>query len=109
MRYAVIAPGATHGRLVTLPDLSIHGHDLAMLLGRLIDFDGRVDESEINRRLAVVSDDAAQLRRLMVDATTNSDVPVVVGVSLFAALFYVTVNLVVDLLNSLIDPRTLAR
>ncbi len=57
----------THGRLVTLPDVSIHGHDLAMLLGRLIDFDGAVDEAEINRRLAVVSDDVAQLRRLMVD------------------------------------------
>jgi hypothetical protein len=57
----------THGRLVTFPDLSIHGHDLAMLLGRLIDFDGSVDESEINRRLAIVSDDPAQLRRLMVD------------------------------------------
>jgi hypothetical protein len=57
----------THGRLVTLPDVSIHGHDLAMLLGRLIEFDGAVDEAEINRRLAVVSDDVAQLRRLMVD------------------------------------------
>jgi hypothetical protein len=57
----------THGRLVTLPDLSIHGRDLAMLLGRLIDFEDAVDESEINRRLAVVSDDPAQLRRLMVD------------------------------------------
>jgi len=57
----------THGRLVTLPDLSIHGHDLAMLLGRLIDFDGAVDEAEINRRIAIVSDDVAQLRRLMVD------------------------------------------
>ena len=57
----------THGRLVTLPDLSIHGRDLATLLGRLIDFDGAVDEAEINRRLAIVSDDVAQLRRLMVD------------------------------------------
>ena len=57
----------THGRLVTLPDLSIHGRDLATLLGRLIDFEGVVDEAEINRRLAIVSDDVAQLRRLMVD------------------------------------------
>jgi hypothetical protein len=57
----------THGRLVNLPDLSIHGRDLATLLGRLIDFDGAVDEAEINRRLAIVSDDVAQLRRLMVD------------------------------------------
>ena len=57
----------THGRLVTLPDLSVHGRDLALVLGRLIDFDGAVEESEINRRLAVVSDDVAQLRRVMVD------------------------------------------
>jgi hypothetical protein len=57
----------THGRLVMLPDLSIHGRDLALVLGRLIDFEGAVDESEINRRLAVVSNDVAQLRRLMVD------------------------------------------
>jgi DNA-binding transcriptional ArsR family regulator len=57
----------THGRLVTLPDMSVHGRDLAVMLGRLIDFDGFVDEAEINRRLASVSDDVAQLRRLMVD------------------------------------------
>jgi len=57
----------THGRLVTLPDLSIHGRDLATLLGQLIDFEGAVDEAEINRRLTVVSDDVALLRRLMVD------------------------------------------
>jgi hypothetical protein len=57
----------THGRLVTLPDLSIHGRDIAVLLGRLIEFDGAVDEAEVNRRLSVVSDDVAALRRLMVD------------------------------------------
>jgi len=57
----------THGRLVGLPDLDVHGHDLAHLLARLIRFDGDVDEAEVNRRLAVVSDDVAQLRRLMVD------------------------------------------
>lgn len=47
--------------------------------------------------------------RLMVDATTNSDVPVVVGVTLFAALLYVVINLVVDVLNALVDPRTVSR
>jgi DNA-binding transcriptional ArsR family regulator len=57
----------THGRLVALPDLDVHGRDLAQLLGRLIRFDGEVDEAEVNRRLALVSDDVAQLRRLMVD------------------------------------------
>jgi hypothetical protein len=57
----------THGRLVGLPDLSVHGRDIAVLLGRLIEFDGVVDEAEVNRRLSVVSDDVAALRRLMVD------------------------------------------
>jgi DNA-binding transcriptional ArsR family regulator len=57
----------THGRMVTLPDLTVHGTELACLLGRLIAFDGAVDEPEINRRLAVVSDDVAHLRRLLVE------------------------------------------
>lgn len=49
------------------------------------------------------------LGRLMVDAATNTDVPVVVGVTLFVAFLYVVINLVVDLLNTLIDPRTVRR
>lgn len=43
--------------------------------------------------------------RLMVEATNNKDVPVVLGVTLFAAAIYVGVNLIVDLLNAFIDPR----
>lgn len=46
--------------------------------------------------------------RLMVDATSATDVPVVVGVTLFGALVYVIANLVVDLVGALIDPRTAA-
>jgi peptide/nickel transport system permease protein len=42
---------------------------------------------------------------LMVDATTNKDVPIVLGITLLAACTYVVVNIVVDLLYSLIDPR----
>lgn len=49
------------------------------------------------------------LGRLMVDATTNSDVPIVVGVTLFVALLSVSINLIVDLLTALIDPRTISR
>jgi peptide/nickel transport system permease protein len=45
------------------------------------------------------------LGRLMVEATTNSDVPIVLGVTLLAALVYVLVNLVVDVLNAIIDPQ----
>jgi peptide/nickel transport system permease protein len=42
---------------------------------------------------------------LMVDATTNKDVPVVLGITLLAACIYVVVNILVDLLYGLIDPR----
>ncbi len=43
--------------------------------------------------------------RLMIDATTNKDVPLVLGITLLAAATYVLVNLVVDLLNTVVDPR----
>lgn len=49
------------------------------------------------------------LGRLMVEATTNSDVPVVVGITLFVALLYVVINLIVDVLNAFVDPRTVTR
>lgn len=44
--------------------------------------------------------------RLMLDATANKDVPLVLGVTLLAAAIYVLVNLLVDLLTQAIDPRT---
>jgi peptide/nickel transport system permease protein len=43
--------------------------------------------------------------RLMVEATSNKDVPVVLGITLMAAFVYVVVNLIVDLLYTVIDPR----
>jgi peptide/nickel transport system permease protein len=43
--------------------------------------------------------------RLMIEATTNKDIPLVLGITLLVALIYVLVNLVVDLLNSFLDPR----
>lgn len=46
--------------------------------------------------------------RLMVEATSATDVPVVVGVTLFGALVYVIANLIVDVVGALIDPRTAA-
>jgi hypothetical protein len=57
----------SHGRLISAPELSVHGHDLAVLVGRLIDLNGPATEAEINDRLSVVSDDVALLRRLLVD------------------------------------------
>jgi peptide/nickel transport system permease protein len=43
--------------------------------------------------------------RLAVTAVLNKDFPVVQGCVLFAALVYVTVNLTVDILYSVLDPR----
>jgi hypothetical protein len=57
----------SHGRIVQMPVLGVHGADLAALMGRLCALDGPVDEPEINRRLSSVSEDVALLRRLMVD------------------------------------------
>jgi hypothetical protein len=57
----------SHGRLVAMPSVDAHVADLAELLGRLVAVEGVVDEAEVNRRLAVVGDDTAALRRLMVD------------------------------------------
>jgi ABC-type dipeptide/oligopeptide/nickel transport system permease component len=43
--------------------------------------------------------------RLAIDAILSKDFPVIQGVVLFAAVVYVSINLVVDLLYSVIDPR----
>lgn len=43
--------------------------------------------------------------RMAIDAVLAKDFPVIQGTVLFAALVYVTVNLVVDLLYSFLDPR----
>jgi peptide/nickel transport system permease protein len=45
------------------------------------------------------------LGRLMADAATTKDVPLVVGITLLAAAAYVVINLLVDVLNAIIDPR----
>ncbi|MDI5963918.1 ABC transporter permease [Streptomyces sp. SL13] len=43
--------------------------------------------------------------KLAVDSVTNSDEPVILGTTLFAAAFIVLANVVVDLVYGLIDPR----
>jgi peptide/nickel transport system permease protein len=45
------------------------------------------------------------LGSLMVQSISNRDFPVVQGAMLFAALVFIVVNLVVDLLYAAIDPR----
>ncbi|MNR90282.1 Glutathione transport system permease protein GsiC [compost metagenome] len=46
--------------------------------------------------------------RLMLDAANTKDVPIVLGITLLAAFIYVIVNIVVDVLYGLIDPRVRA-
>lgn len=48
------------------------------------------------------------LGRLMVDSIFQRDYPVIQGCLLFAAMSYVVVNLIVDLLYPLFDPRVVA-
>lgn len=47
----------------------------------------------------------AGLGRITLQAVTNQDIPVVIGIVLFVAMVFVVTNLLVDLLYRLIDPR----
>lgn len=46
--------------------------------------------------------------RLMLDAANTKDVPLLLGITLLAAGIYVVVNVLVDLINNLVDPRAKA-
>lgn len=46
--------------------------------------------------------------RLMVEAAAATDIPVVIGVTVLSALFYVIASTAVDLVGALVDPRTVA-
>lgn len=43
--------------------------------------------------------------KLAVDSVQNSDLPVILGTTLFAATFVVLANVVVDIVYGLVDPR----
>jgi peptide/nickel transport system permease protein len=43
--------------------------------------------------------------RLAADAAQGKDVPVILGITMLSAVTYVVVNIIVDLLNALVDPR----
>ena len=45
------------------------------------------------------------LGQVLVNAVSNQDLPVVVGITMLVALVYVVVNLVVDMLSTIVDPR----
>jgi peptide/nickel transport system permease protein len=40
-----------------------------------------------------------------VQAITNQDLPIIMGITMLAATFVVTANLIVDILYSVLDPR----
>jgi peptide/nickel transport system permease protein len=81
-----------HGlRAALTPLLTIFGLDFGLLLGG-----------------AVLTERAFSLKglgQLSLDGVIQSDLPVVLGVVLFAALFVVLANLVVDVLYGVVDPR----
>jgi peptide/nickel transport system permease protein len=89
-----------HGRIVILrhglknaliPVVTIIGLQFGALLGGAV-----VIETVFARR---------GIGRMAIDAILAKDFPVIQGTVLFAALVYVSVNLLVDLLYSVIDPR----
>lgn len=49
------------------------------------------------------------LGQVLVNAVSNQDLPVVVGITMLVALIYVVVNLLVDLLYVVVDPRLRTR
>ncbi|TDQ45764.1 ABC transporter permease [Actinorugispora endophytica] len=84
-----------HGLRPTLtPILTIFGLDIGLVLGG-----------------AVLTEQVYSLNgigRYAVTAIVQSDLPVILGVTLFGALFIVVCNLIVDLLYPLVDPRVRA-
>ncbi|MET7900917.1 ABC transporter permease [Streptomyces sp. NPDC005355] len=73
------------------PILTLLGLDLGALLGGAV-----LTETTYN---------LPGLGRLAVNAINEKDLPVILGVTLIAAMFIVVANLVVDLLYAVIDPR----
>lgn len=71
--------------------VTMAGYVIGGLLGGAV-----ITESLFNRQ---------GLGQLMLTATTNKDIPLVIGLIIFAAFVYVVVNLVVDIVYSVVDPR----
>jgi len=81
-----------HGmRAALTPIVTIFGLDLGLLLGGAI-----ITETVFN---------LPGLGRLAFDAIAGKDLPVILGTTLFAAVFIVLANVVVDVLYSVVDPR----
>jgi len=78
-------------RAVLTPIVTIFGLDLGGLLGGAI--------------LTEVVFSLPGIGRLSFDAVNSKDLPIILGVTLFAAFFIIAANFVVDLLYAVIDPR----
>jgi len=78
-------------RSVLTPIVTVLGLDLGSLLGGAI----------LTERVFSLPG----LGKLAIDAVNQKDLPIILGVTLFGALFIVVANLVVDLLYAVIDPR----
>ena len=82
------------------------GHALRHALTPLITLSGFVFAALLGGAVITENLFARQgIGRLMLNAVNDKDVPVVLGITLLAAAIYVLVNLAVDLLNALVDPR----
>ena len=73
------------------PLVTAAGLDLAGLLGGAV-----VTEAVFN---------LPGMGRLAIDSVTDYDLPIIVGVTVVAAVFVIVANLIVDLLYAAIDPR----
>ncbi|WP_010543628.1 ABC transporter permease [Sphingomonas elodea] len=78
-------------RHAVIPLLTLAGYVFGFLLGGTV-----ITETLFARR---------GIGRLMVDSALTSDIPMVIGISLFIALSYVLVTLIVDLIAAAVDPR----
>jgi peptide/nickel transport system permease protein len=78
-------------RNVLIPVVTLFGLDLGQLLGGAV----------ITERVFSMQG----LGALLIDAVQNLDLPLIVGVTLFAAFVIVVANTAVDLLYAVIDPR----
>ncbi len=95
----VLSRGATHGRLrwrhlarhSLIPVLTLSGWSLAELLGGVV-----IVETVFAR---------AGIGQLLVTAVTSRDFPVVAGVVILSAVVFVVVNVIVDALYRVVDPR----
>ncbi|HEY5893947.1 MAG TPA: ABC transporter permease [Chthoniobacterales bacterium] len=78
-------------RHAMIPVITLSGFIFASLLGGTV-----VVETLFSRQ---------GVGRLLADAVTNKDIPLVLGVTTLSAIIYVTVNLLVDIIYTFIDPR----